>query len=173
MESNRRASGSLTADGTIKAAAALGLTSKTDSAAGSTNVSSNAGMLPTPAKTPARKHSEQNEMNIKAIARNLFAPDEELMPTPKKKRAKKYTGISMDSFAAEDVEESIQIFTDSHERIPEVDSSLENPFYGEPSAAVHEPVKRRSKRKTVSVPGGGSQTVDEAMSREDGLVYVL
>lgn len=171
MDSVRRASGPLTAESTRDAAAALGLTSKATNRSGTTNFSNKTGMLPTPAKTPARKHPQQNEASISAIARNLFPAEDEVLPSPKKKRAKKYTGISMDSFMAEEPE--IQIFTDSHERIPEVDRSSDNPFYGPPVLPAPEPTKRRSKRRSVAVPGEGAQTVDEAMQREDGLVYCL
>jgi hypothetical protein len=77
----------------------------------------------------------------------------------------------MDSFTAEDVEDPIQIFTDSKERVPQLDDTVENPFYGETAAPVQ--AIRRSKRKQVSVPGEAAQTIDEALSREDGMVYVL
>ncbi len=81
------------------------------------------------AKTPSRKHpSAENEANIAAIARNLFHTDAEVIPDAKKKRAKKYIGLSMDSFTAVDDEEPIKIFTDSHDRVPEVDHSADNPF---------------------------------------------
>jgi hypothetical protein len=80
----------------------------------------------------------------------------------------------MDSFVAEDVEEPIEIYTDSHERIPEKDDSTDNPFYGDMAVpAAEEAAPRRSKRRLVHVPGEGRQTVDEAMKRQDGLVYVL
>lgn len=177
VDSIRRASGQLTAESTANAAASLGLHGKTESRQ---NRAANAGMLPTPSKTPARKQtSAQNEANIAAIARNLFHGEEDVIPdhsTPtasKKKRAKKYTGFSLDSFTAIEEEEPIQIFTDTRERIPEVDKSLDNPFYGHGAAPAPEPSKRRSKRNHVSIPGEGTQSVDEAVHRDDGLVYVL
>ena len=74
---------------------------------------------------------------------------------------------------AEEEEESIEIFTDSRDKLPEIDDRTENPFYGDAQVSVPEPTKRRSKRNKVVVPGEGVQTVDEALHREDGLVYVL
>ncbi|KAF7549742.1 hypothetical protein G7046_g8244 [Stylonectria norvegica] len=136
-----------------------------------TTVSRASGMLPTPSKTPQKAPNEKTAANIKNFARNLFPSDEEAMPSPRKKRAKKYTGISMESFTAEDVEESIEIFTDSQDRIPVKDDSESNPFYG--SIATPEPTQRRSKRKQVNVPGVGSQSIDAASRREDGMVYVF
>lgn len=170
MDSTRRASGTLTAEGTAAAAAALGLTAHSNTETRN-SLSARSGMLPTPAKTPARKSaSAQNEMNIQAIARNLFAPDGEIMPSSKK-RAKNYV---LDSFSVDDANDSIEIYTDSNERIPELDTSAENPFWGNHPAAP-EPAKRRSKRKqpTVMVPGEGECNVDEVVGREDGMVFVL
>jgi hypothetical protein len=133
-------------------------------------------MLPTPAKTPKKRPSETSA-GITSIARNLFPiraeTIEEAMPSPKKKGRKKYTGFTLDSFGAEDDEATpIQIYTDSHDRVPEVDLSADNPFYGEASAPS-EPTKRMSKRRKIIIPGEAEQAVEEAEQREDGLVYVL
>lgn len=78
--------------------------------------------------------------------------------------------MTLESFRAEVAEEDIEIFTDSQDRIPKKDESKSNPFVGNAPAA--EPSKRRTKRK-VHVPGEGSQSVDEASRREDGMIYVL
>jgi hypothetical protein len=165
-------------DTTASAAAALGLPApknegKMEVHRASTVVRNN-GMLPTPAKTPKKRPSE-NAPAITAIARNLFpirsGSDEEVMPSPKKK-GKKFSGFTLDSFGAED-DVPIQIYTDSHDRVPEVDLSPDNPFYGEASSVVPEPTKRSSKRRKITVPGEGEQTIEELEKREDGLVYVL
>jgi hypothetical protein len=131
------------------------------------------GMLPTPAKTPKKRPTEENP-NITTIARNLFPvrPDsvDELMPSPRKGR-KNYT---LGSFSTEEDEPApIRIYTDSNERIPEVDLNPDNPFYGEQVAPVPEPTKRLSRRRTITIPGEGEQTLEEAEKREDGMVYVL
>lgn len=78
--------------------------------------------------------------------------------------------MTLESFRAEVAEEDIEIFTDSQDRIPKKDDSKSNPFVG--NAAAAEPSKRRTKRK-VYVPGEGSQSVDEASRRADGMIYVL
>ena len=171
-------SDALTSEDTHHAATFLGPPpgAKHDSSSvhGNTRISAQTGMLPTPSKTPSRKHAEQNEANIAAIARNLFHSADDVVPTPKQKRPKKYTGVSMNSFTAVEVEEPITIFTDSQDRVPEVDRSVDNPFQaGERPSVDADPIRRRSKRKTVVVPGEGPSTVDEAMNREDGLVYVF
>ena len=174
----RRVSGALNYNTTASAAAALGLPAPKDEGKmevirASTSVRKSS-MLPTPAKTPSKRPSE-NAPAITAIARNLFpvrssGSDEEIMPSPKKK-GKKYSGFTLDSFQAED-DAPIQIYTDSPDRVPDVDKSSDNPFYGR-RPAVPEPTKRASKRRKINVPGEGEQTIEELEKREDGLVYVL
>ena len=133
----------------------------------------NTSLLPTPNKTP-KKRSETTT-GINAIARNLFPirpePADEVMPTPKKGR-KKYKGYTMNSFEAEDNGQPIHIYTDSYDRVPEVDMTTSNPFYGS-SSTVPEPTKRASKRRKINVPGEGELAAEEVEHRKDGLVYVL
>ncbi|KAG6008730.1 hypothetical protein E4U21_003925 [Claviceps maximensis] len=172
LESRRQASGSLTAEGTANAAIALGLnTDKRVHTSASASISQAAGMLPTPSKTPRKPANEQNAKTIQSFARNLFSSDQEPVPSPQKKRSKKYSGVTLESFTAEEEEEEpISIFTDSHDRIPERDESESNPFYGNPAI---ESSKKHSKRRVVHVPGEGMQSLDEASRRDDGMVYVF
>ncbi|RBR24036.1 uncharacterized protein FIESC28_03149 [Fusarium coffeatum] len=137
-----------------------------------------AGMLPTPSKTPQKPPTEKKTAHIKSVARNLFGSDaDEATLTPKKRSAKKYSGISMESFAVEEVEDPIEIFTDTRDRVPVRDErednpflSSENPFYSEAPRAA--PSKRHDRRK-VKVPGEGLRTVDELADRKDGMVYTF
>ncbi|KAI0905002.1 hypothetical protein F4823DRAFT_160317 [Ustulina deusta] len=170
MDSVRRASGTLTAESTANAAGSLGISPKPQQKSqGAIPASHSIGMLPTPAKTPRKQPNPKTEAASREIARNLFATEEDML-TPKKK-VKKYSGLTLDSFRAEDVEEDIEIFTDSRDHFPEVDKSAENPFYGD--HAVAEPSKRRSKRKPVVVPGEGRQSVEDAVKRSDGVLVVF
>ncbi|KAI0129485.1 hypothetical protein BJ170DRAFT_275640 [Xylariales sp. AK1849] len=133
------------------------------------------GMLPTPAKTPRKLPDEKVEAGVRAIARNLFPAESssEVIATSRKK-TKKYTGLTLDSFKAEDIEEDIQIFTDSRDRLPVIDTSTGNPFYGETTEATSQPSTRRSTRKKkITIPGEGRVSVDEAVKRDDGIVYVF
>ncbi|KAL4979287.1 hypothetical protein BDW66DRAFT_128095 [Aspergillus desertorum] len=114
------------------------------------------GMLPTPAKTPRKKPVD----NVGLTARVLF-------PQPGQKRKKKQTGFSLESFSDDPSQgDSIQIYTDSRDRIPEIDESEENPFYQKPSTSQK---PRPSKPMTRS----RDKEVDEALKREDGMVYVF
>lgn len=129
-------------------------------------------MLPTPSKTPQKPPNAKTAANIQSFARNLFVPEEEeAMPSPRKRRTKRYSGVTMESFTAEEQDDPIEIFTDSQDRVPKKDQSAENPFYGD--AAVPEPSKRKGKRRLVNIPGEGAQSIDDASRREDGMVYVL
>lgn len=176
MDSSRRASGTLTTSGAATAAAALGLPALSRPellAARATTSTTSASMLITPAKTPVKPPTEQSKAKVEAFARTLFRSEEEIMPSPRKVRGKKYT---LDSFTEEASEESIHIFTDSHERIPEVDRSIDNPFYGappRPAARTAPDAPRRSRRQMVSIPGEGKISVDEAIQRDDGMVTVF
>ncbi|KAL2755927.1 hypothetical protein ACRALDRAFT_2068163, partial [Sodiomyces alcalophilus JCM 7366] len=182
-DSVRRTSGELASGSTSKAAPRLHFEKprnhqeKEESRTAS--ITRRSGMLPTPVKTPKRPPTEAQAASIQAVARNLFPGDEATTttssPSARKKRVpKKYTGISMDSFRAEQAEEPIQIYTDSRDRVPEVDTSADNPFYGNNNNKTTrpEPRLRRSKRNVV-VPGEGSQDIDEALEREDGMVFVF
>lgn len=175
----RRVSGALNFNNTATAAHALGLPTPTprkmDKKDRSAALSRNNGMLPTPDKTPVNRPFAPAPV-ISSVARNLFPvrPDttiDEVMPTPKKK-GRKYTGFTLDSFEA--VDAPIQIFTDSHDRVPEVDLGADNPFYAASSFALEQPATRGSKRrKAIMIPGEGEQSIEEAEKREDGMIVVL
>ncbi|KAK7737275.1 hypothetical protein SLS63_003066 [Diaporthe eres] len=161
--SSRVSSGSLTAESIRNAAAALGQSQKMDSLTSAPSQS--AHVLPTPAKTPARKHAEQNEKNVNAIARSLFSKPQ----SPKKTRTKQF---KLDSFDAED--DTFQIYTDSQDRLPAPDVTEDNPFYGEAGiAASAKPVRRSSRNRKNTVGASVSEQVDEVVKRKDGLLYVF
>ncbi|GES58376.1 hypothetical protein ATEIFO6365_0004052700 [Aspergillus terreus] len=121
------------------------------------------GMLPTPAKTPRKKAVG----DVGSTARTLFPPPSGSSSGRKKK---KYTGFSLDSFNDNEAQggSAIQIYTDSRDRIPEVSKSEENPFYAkpEPNAST-----RASKRRVQNAKR--DKEVDDAIQREDGMVYVF
>ncbi|KAK3381552.1 hypothetical protein B0H63DRAFT_524261 [Podospora didyma] len=169
MDSLRRASGTLATQGSARAASVFDLTSKNELPRGRTGASTSGGMLITPAKTPQKPPTENSKVKIGAIARNLFHSDDEFMPAPTKTRAERYT---LDSFCSvHETNSDVEIYTDSHERIPEVDLSNDNPFYGNHAPAPESP-RRRSKRQEakVHIPGEGETTVDEAVRRSDGVL---
>jgi hypothetical protein len=175
---SRRVSGALTEESTASAAAALGLSPKQDDGPQASHHPStayrNSSMLPTPVKTP-QKSPKKSSAAINTIARKLFvrpASAEDAMPSPKKAR-KSYSGFSLDSFTAEEEATPIEIYTDSSERVPEVDLSADNPFYGPGSMSSSDPIKRSTRRGKVTIPGEGEVPVEEAEARQDGIVYVL
>ncbi|PWY92530.1 hypothetical protein BO70DRAFT_13228 [Aspergillus heteromorphus CBS 117.55] len=119
------------------------------------------GMLPTPAKTPRKKAVG----DVGGTARALFPA-----PPSSRKRTKKHTGFSLDSFSEDNARggSEIQIYTDSRDRIPEVDNSESNPFYKKP-AAGNSTVTRTSRRRESR----RDKDIDESIDREDGMVYVF
>lgn len=141
-----------------------------------------ANMLPTPAKTP-RKKSVQPAA-VQAAARVLFPsrPDtvEDAMPNPRKRRNKRHVGFSLYSSMEDDgdagSENQIEIYTDSKDKVPELDLSEDNPFYEQhaQTAAFAEPRKMKSSKKRKAEHSVDASTeIEEAFNREEGMVYVL
>lgn len=171
----RRVSSALTGERTASAAEALGLTPKKHDDRKTYHSSTtyrNGSMLPTPVKTP-QKSPKKESAAINTIARKLFerpASIDDVMPSPK---PRKYPSLGLNGYSGIDESEPIQIYTDWSARVPEVDLSPDNPFYG-PGMVSHDPVKKPTKGGgKVTVPGEGEITVDEAYKREDGMVYML
>ncbi|KAI9771685.1 MAG: hypothetical protein M1840_001901 [Geoglossum simile] len=137
------------------------------------------GMLPTPAKTP-KKRRAQPVAGLSSTARVLFPPRpqtiEEAMPSPKKsKKGKKYTGFTLTSFSEDpndDEEGKIEIYTDSKERVPELDTGDDNPFIDRPGqlSAAEEARSPRRRRKANT---DGSHEVEKSLERGDGMYYVF
>jgi hypothetical protein len=137
------------------------------------------GMLPTPVKTPRKKVVP----NVSAAARALFQEQptatEDIMPTPKKSRkTKRHNGFSLESVAMEDEAGTsrVQIYTDSRDHVPQLDLSEENPFVNRPSEVAGPSAKRvtgTSKRRKLSAERKKDPQVEEAIKRDEGMVYVL
>lgn len=69
----------------------------------------------------------------------------------------------------------IEIYTDSKDKVPELDENEDNPFYVKPGQAssVEPPTSRASKRRKVNSGLSGNEEMEQAFKREDGMVYVL
>ena len=140
----------------------------------------NTTMLPTPAKTPRKKTVQPG---LHPAARVLFPtrPEniDDAMPTPRKNgRRKKHIGFSLDSFGADDdvSDEKIEIYTDSKDKVPEVDETEDNPFYvkpGQDATSNGDAVSRNSKRRKINGGVNVNKEIEESFKREDGMVYVL
>ncbi|KAJ9352721.1 hypothetical protein C8Q69DRAFT_19913 [Paecilomyces variotii] len=127
------------------------------------------GMLPTPMKTPRKKAVE----DVSSAARTLF-PTASTSARPKK--SKKYSGFSLESFEEESTEThgKIEIFTDSRDRIPQLDESEENPFYKKPAApAITETAAPRTSSRRKANGSKRDKEVDNAIDRKDGMTYVF
>ncbi|RJE23565.1 hypothetical protein PHISCL_04108 [Aspergillus sclerotialis] len=127
------------------------------------------GMLPTPAKTPKKKAVD----DAGSTARTLFPATS---GTERRKRGKKPTGFSLESFEdnLKQDQNNIEIYTDSRDRIPELDESEDNPFYTKPGGS-------KTIGKTAGCSSGGhkekeskrDKEVGKSLHREDGMFYVF
>ena len=130
-------------------------------APGATSVS----MLPTPVKTPSKKDVR---IGGKPTPRILFPrstdPIEELTPTRKKNRS--YRG-RMSSVDVDDGEQAIEIYTDSKERVPEVDESPDNPFYVKSGRGTSHAARKENKKPDQD------KSVQEVLARGEGMYYTL
>lgn len=145
-----------------------------------TATTTSTGMLPTPVKTPKKKKMASN---VDAPARTLFESQpvigEEVQSAPKRgRKGRKYNGFSLESFSAEDDghQSNIQIFTDSKEKVPELDLSEENPFIDHAAfdrGSSSKKVGGTSKRRKISGERRKDRDVQEAIEKDEGMVYVL
>jgi hypothetical protein len=131
----------------------------------------NAGALPTPVKTPRKKVDESA-----STARVLFPTSS----TERSKKAKKYSGFSLDSFheGASENQDKIAIFTDSRDRVPVIDDSDGNPFrkQSESEAPAMDPKTSHSYKRRKLAPSdeaSADEAPAEAVKRDDGMLYVL
>lgn len=134
--------------------------------------------IPTPIKTPKKKHVPNASVAARALFQDANADTELIAPSPKRGRKnKRYNGFSLESFKAEEETGGrIQIFTDNRDKVPELDTGESNPFLDPPANGDGSRAKRLvggSKRRKV---GGGKRVdpqVKEAIKNDDGMVYVL
>ena len=139
-------------------------------------------MLPTPAKTPRKKLVQP--VAVETAARVLFPsrPDtvEDAMPNSRKRRSKRHVGFSLYSSMEDDgdvgLENKIEIYTDSKDKVPELDPSEDNPFYDQHAQTVgFADLRKRkvSKKRKAEHSIDASAEIEEAFNREEGMVYVL
>ena len=141
-------------------------------------------MLPTPVKTPSKKAVPDANL----AARVLFQNQPSLVPegTHRQKKmgkGKKHAAFSLESFNEGDEPETqgdLAIFTDSRDKIPQLDESEDNPFYVKPESSKVSELKtntavRSTKRRKVEEDGTTKRDkeVQEAIRRDDGMFYNL
>ena len=134
-------------------------------------------MLPTPAKTP-RKKDLRKTTELQSASRVLFPSRlekvEDAMPNKKDRRGKKNVGFSLDSPGEdEDSAGRIQIYTDSKEKIPELDVGEDNPFIDRPETSRAPEPQKTSGRRGRKAPVQSNPHIEDAFDREEGMVYVL
>jgi hypothetical protein len=140
--------------------------------------------LPTPVKTPSKKAVPDANL----ASRVLFQDQPSAIPEPanrqkKMGKGKKYSAFSLESFNEGDnsqTQNSLSIFTDSRDKIPELDESEGNPFSQKPDSSDKPEVStntniRSTKRRKVNENGNTERDKDvqEALHRDDGMYYNL
>ena len=128
-------------------------------------------MLPTPAKTPVKRPAKSSA-GVQSTARILFRPAsvDDVMPANKRRKNGRHVGFTLDSFDGTDGQgdEDIKIYTDSKERVPELDPNEDNPFWdGDDKVVVPVAPKKAGKGKKLSSELSGM------VGREDGYVATL
>lgn len=136
-------------------------------------------MLPTPAKTPCKK--ALHSTTIANPARVLFPARQDTvdkaMPTPRKRRKHMVSIFGSSREEGETtVEGKISIYTDSKERVPELDASEENPFYDKPTNSRRDKEldkAKGSKKKATKSDLEKEKQQDNAINHDKGMLYVL
>ncbi|KAK8157102.1 hypothetical protein IWX90DRAFT_390902 [Phyllosticta citrichinensis] len=129
-------------------------------------------ILPTPAKTPAKRKVSQAAFG--STARVLFhdrpATIDEVMP-PKTSRKKQRAGFSLAGYSESfecDKSSKIEIYTDGKERVPSYNQEEDNPFVTKPGEARPKPGPSSAKPKSER---------DEKMERRarngEGVIHVF
>jgi hypothetical protein len=136
------------------------------------------GMLPTPVKTPRKK----NVPSVNAAARALFQDqpilgEEVAANSGRGRRGRRYNGFTLESFSTgEEASTDIQIFTDSRDNVPQLDTSEDNPFVDHPSKPEGSSSRRvagTSKRRKVSGEPKIDRRIQRAVDNDEGMIYVL
>lgn len=142
-----------------------------------------AGMLPTPSKTP-KKRAVPQEL-VSSTSRVLFPGrpaklEDAMPPTRKSKKSKIFSLDGLDENSDEEAAK-ISIYTDSKDRVPDLDEGEDNPFVsgkGGKSKANGVPqhnnrgVTRRSTRRA----NGYDEEIEEMerkVQNDEGMIYVL
>ncbi|KAG8525935.1 uncharacterized protein KY384_000697 [Bacidia gigantensis] len=140
----------------------------------------NPHMLPTPASAPRKKQVSRPQVD--AAARVLFPPRpdsvEDAMPTPRKNRKnRRNVGFNLYGDPEEDgqnLDERVQVFTDSKDRVPEVGPQTDNPFVdGSQQNQQPEMAKPRASRKRKQRHVETNPQIEDAFNRDEGIVYTF
>ena len=136
------------------------------------------GMLPTPVKTPRKKHAPSVNVAARALFQDQPILGEEVATNSRRgRRGRRYNGFTLESFSAgEEAPANIQIFTDSRDNVPQLDTSEDNPFIDHPTKAEGSSSRRvtgTSKRRKVSGEPRIDPQIQQAIDNDEGMIYVL
>lgn len=118
--------------------------------------------FPTPRKTPRRQ--DHTSRNSTARILHFRAQPDELLPTPRKRRVR----ASLDSPQTSPPSAEVQIYTDSQDRVPEMEPAEDNPFVGPRKTDSGRGSSSKSKRMTRE-----EAMMDEAVKNDEGIIFTF
>lgn len=129
-----------------------------------------ASMLPTPNKTPRKRAAAPVGSTARILEFKAHDIDD-IMPTPRKRRQP----LTLDKFDAQEAQRGneINIYTDSQDRIPDMDGASDNPFVG-PRKTGKSSRSTRGRKVRRTEDEDDEEAEMERMARNDeGVIYVL
>lgn len=125
-------------------------------------------MFPTPDKTPRKRASVATGSTARILN---FKPGnlDEVMPTPRKQRKARFLQTLEEEGIDGLGDDKIEIYTDSKDRVPDLDESEDNPFVGPRKT----PQPKRKSARHASSSNGKDADMEEAVRNEEGIIYVL
>jgi hypothetical protein len=138
------------------------------------------GILPTPVKTPRKKVVAATGSAAPTLFANRSRVIDSEILAPKRIKGKRFTGFSLESFNSDHENEDqneISIFTDSRDKIPEVNSK-DNLFLkksDDVEGSDANPVDGIAKRRKIVARTGPKRDkeIEKAINKDDGMLYVL
>ena len=136
-------------------------------------------MLPTPSKTPKKRQAAALHSTARVLSFQPNNPND-VFPSPKQVRKHRRhqsltNGGGFELYEDEAPKsEKIEIFTDANARVPEMDEAEDNPFVGARDgrrSGVGRP--QRSSRRRSHPQTDDEARIEEAVGRDEGMVYVL
>ncbi|KAF2153229.1 hypothetical protein K461DRAFT_267838 [Myriangium duriaei CBS 260.36] len=120
-----------------------------------------AHMFPTPRKTPRKQDSASRNSSTRAL--HFRTQPEDIFPPSRKRRLR----TTLDSPQESPSSSTVQIFTDSQDRVPEMQHSDDNPFVG-----PRKPIRNNGRAKSRRLNQDEAE-MDEAVQNDEGLIYVF
>lgn len=118
-------------------------------------------MLPTPRKTPRKTLIHPSSSAARILNFKSILP-QDILPTPKKRKLR----MTLESPPGSN--EEVQIYTDSQDRIPTMEDTNDNPFFGKRNNTT-----ARKSQEVTKARNADEVMMEEAVRNGEGLIYTL